>query len=195
MKGTPGSCPKRGQSSRSSATSCAAQNLGGAYSKAVIFAQAANMTGLLLSETGGNKSGMLEFFLAAAHDYMALYGQEFMLTDFTTEALCSAMADNAGRVLVTMHEAKKLFFTDQYKTKGDGKERMMEFQAPPFPPRSSPFAPPCPTRHRVRAALPHLAPPPAPWLRTGRRRGRRRAQGRRRRGGDRRRRPRRRGGR
>ena len=108
--------------------SCAAQNLGGAYAKAMIFAQAANMTGLLLSETGGNKSGMLEFFLAATQDYMALYGQEFMLTDFTTEALCSAMADNAGRVLVTMHEAKKLFFADQYKVKGDGKERLMEFQ-------------------------------------------------------------------
>ena len=31
--------------------SCAAQNLGGAYAKAVIFVQAVNMTGLLLSES------------------------------------------------------------------------------------------------------------------------------------------------
>ena len=114
-------------------SSCAAQNLGGAYAGAVVFAQAANMTGLLLSETGGNKSGMLDFFLDAAQAYMKLYGEEIMLTDFTTEALCSAMADNAGRVLVTMHEAKKLFLTDQYKKQGDGKERLMEFQAAPCP--------------------------------------------------------------
>ena len=108
------------------------QKLTGRYAAALTFAVAANMSGVLLSETGGNKSGMLDFFLDALMLYKAATAAGGIdITDFTMEALCSAMCDNDGRAIITQHELKKLCYVDQYKKSGgDGTERLMEFQVP-----------------------------------------------------------------
>merc|ERR1719487_1814642 len=92
----------------------------GEYASTLVFSVPPNLLGMLLSETGGNKSAILSFMIDCLDKYKNLMGYDGLdVTDFTLEALRGAMADNDGSCLVHMHEGKKLCSLGQYKKGGD----------------------------------------------------------------------------